>query len=205
MRYKILILLLILIVTGCAPKPNPNAQIQKAIVETLVAMPTTEAPAIPTPYPSPTPFTLAGLFCEYQFCIGHPDDVPFYDVQAINTNQATPSNYSGGLLAGHNSSFTLFVQVIWQSAPNTSDPQFMLDLILDDVDTRSGNLDVKLIRNMNVAYIPITTTATPVLPFGAAGAWICGERAFAWKVYSPQAESTQALFDAALDRFSCNQ
>jgi hypothetical protein len=204
MRNKILILLA-LIVTACAPKPNQDAQIQQAVIATLVAMPTTAAPPIPTPYPSPTPFSLTGLFCEYQFCIGHPDDVPFYDVQAINTNQSTPSNYSGGLLAGHNSNFMLFVQVIWQSAPNTSDPQFMLDLILDDVDTRSGNLDVKLIRNMNVVYIPITTTATPVLPFGAAGAWICGERAFAWKVYSPQAENTQALFDAALDRFSCNQ
>jgi hypothetical protein len=204
MRYKILILLA-LIVTACAPKPNQDAQIQQAVIATLVAMPTTAAPPIPTPYPSPTPFSLTGLFCEYQFCIGHPDDVPFYDVQAINTNQATPSNYSGGLLAGHNSNFMLFVQVIWQSAPNTSDPQFMLDLILDDVDTRAGNLDVKLIRNMNVVYIPITTTATSVLPFGAAGAWICGERAFAWKVYSPQAENTQALFDTALDRFSCNQ
>jgi hypothetical protein len=204
MRYKILILL-VLIVTACAPKPAPNGQIQQAIISTLVAMPTTTAAPIPTPYPSPTPFSLAGLFCEYQFCIGHPDDVPFYDVQAINTNQTNPSNYSGGLLAGHNSNFTLFVQVIWQSAPNTSDPQFMLDLILDDVDTRAGNLDVKLIRNMNVVYIPITTTATTVLPFGAAGAWICGERAFAWKVYSPQAENTQGLFDAALDRFSCNQ
>jgi hypothetical protein len=204
MRNKILILLA-LIVTACAPKPNQDAQIQQAVIATLVAMPTTAAPPIPTPYPSPTPFSLTGLFCEYQFCIGHPDDVPFYDVQAINTNQATPSNYSGGLLAGHNSNFMLFVQVIWQSAPNTSDPQFMLDLILDDVDTRAGNLDVKLIRNMNVVYIPITTTATSVLPFGAAGAWICGERAFAWKVYSPQAENTQALFDTALDRFSCNQ
>jgi hypothetical protein len=80
----------------------------------------------------------------------------------------------------------------------------MLDLILDDVDTRVGNLDVKLIRNMNVIYIPISTTATTVLPSGAAGAWICGERAFAWKVYSPQAENTQALFDEAFNRFRCN-
>jgi hypothetical protein len=204
MRYKISILLF-LIVTACAPKSDPNEQIQQAVIATLVALPTTTAPPVPSPYPSPTPFSLAGLFCEYQFCIGHPDDVSFYDVQAINSNQTNPSNYSGGLLAGHNSNFTLFVQVIWQSAPNTTDPQFMLDLILDDVDTRSGNLDVKLIRNMNVVYIPITTTATPVLPFGAAGAWICGERAFAWKLYSPQADNTQALFDTALDRFSCNQ
>ena len=81
----------------------------------------------------------------------------------------------------------------------------MLDLVLDDVDTRVGTLSVKLIRNMNVVYIPITSIATPVLPFGAAGAWICGDRAFGWKVYSPQAENTQALFDMTLDRFTCNR
>jgi hypothetical protein len=126
----------------------------------------------------------------------------FFDVSAQN-NPASPSTYSQGLTAAFNGN--LFIQVIWQLAPGTADPQFMLDLILDDVDTRIGTLDVKLIRNMNVVYTPITTTTTPVLPFGAVGAWICGERAFAWKVYSPQAENTQALFDMALDRFSCNQ
>ena len=95
--------------------------------------------------------------------------------------------------------------MIWQLAPETSDPQFMLDLILDDTDTRIGNMDVKLIRDMNVIYTSISTTATPVLPFGSAGAWICGERAFAWKVYSPQAENTQGLFDSAFERFQCQQ
>jgi hypothetical protein len=99
----------------------------------------------------------------------------------------------------------LFIQTIWQLSPGSADPQFMLDLILDDVDTRVGNLDVKRIRDMNVIYIPITSTASPVLPFGAAGAWICGDRAFAWKVYSPQADNTQGLFEQAFDRFRCNQ
>ena len=199
---KITLLLLTLIVTGCNLRPTPK--IPQDIVSTSVVSTPTFIP-IPTPYPSPTPFNLKGLFCEYQFCVGHPDDVPFYDVQAINSNQTNPSNYSGGFLAGHDSNFSLLIQVIWQLAPGSADPQFMLDLILDDVDTRVGTLDVKLIRDMNVIYIPITTTATPVLPFGAAGAWICGERAFAWKVYSPQAENTQSLFDMALDRFTCNR
>ena len=81
----------------------------------------------------------------------------------------------------------------------------MLDLILDDVDTRVGDLNVSLIHDMNVIYAPITTTATPVLPYGAVGAWICGERAFAWKVYSPQADNTKALFDEAFNRFRCNK
>jgi hypothetical protein len=202
MRYKPLILL-ILIVTACAPKANPNAQIQQAVAATLSAIPTSTANPIPTPYPVPTPFDLKGLFCEYQFCIGHPIEMAFYDVSAVTSNQSSPNTYQNGLMAAYNGN--LLIQVMWQLAPGSSDPQFMLDLILDDVDTRVGTLDVKLIRDMNVIYIPITSTATPVLPFGAAGAWICGDRAFGWKVYSPQAENTQSLFDMALDRFTCNR
>lgn len=171
-------------------------------MQTVAAMPTNSIAPPSPPLPTPTPFDLKGLFCEYQFCVGHPADMAFFDVSA-QTNPASPSTYSQGLIAAFNAN--LFIQMIWQIAPGTADPQFMLDLILDEVDTRVGNLDVKLIRDMNVIHTPITSTATPVLPFGAAGAWICGERAFAWKVYSPQAENTQALFDQAMDRFRCNR
>src|SRR6185503_6555302 len=131
------LLFLALIVSACSLKRDPLIQSPvNPFPSTVVSTPTLIP--IPTLIPSPTPFDLKGLFCEYQFCVGHPEDVPFYDVQAINTNQTNPSSYSGGILAGHNSNFTLFVQVIWQSAPNTSDPQFMLDLILEDgLDTRA--------------------------------------------------------------------
>jgi hypothetical protein len=125
-----------------------------------------------------------------------------FDVNA-QSGATSSSSYSQGLLAAF--SENVFIQVMWQLASGSTDPQFMLDLILDDVDTRTGALDVKLIRDMNVVFTPITTTATAVLPFGGAGAWICGERAFAWKVYSSQAENAQALFDAAMDRFQCNR
>lgn len=195
-------LLLVLILTACAPKPDPNVQIQVAVLQTLAAMPTGTSQPPPIPLPTATPFDLAGLFCEYRFCVGHPTDMAFFDVSA-QKNPAAPSTYSQGILAAFNAN--LFIQMIWQIAPGTADPQFMLDLILDDVDTRVGALDVKLIRDMNVIYTPITSTATPVLPFGAAGAWICGERAFAWKVYSPQADNTQALFEQALERFQCKR
>jgi len=118
-------------------------------------------------------------------------------------NPASPSSYSQGLLAAFNGS--LFIQVIWQVAPGTADPQFLLDSILEDgLDARVGNLDVKLIRDMNVVYTPITSTASPLLPNGAAAAWPCGDRVFAWKVYTPQADNVQAIFDLAMDRFQCN-
>ena len=196
------IFLFMIILTACARKADPNLQIQVAVASTLAALPISTAAPIPTPHPTATPFDLKGLFCEYQFCIGHPIDMAFFDVSAQN-NPGAPSAYSQGLLAAFNGN--LFIQVMWQLAPGTSDPQFMLDLILDDVDSRVGTLDVKLIRDMNLIYTSIASTTTPILPFGAAGAWICGERAFAWKVYSPQAENTQALFDMAMDRFQCNR
>jgi hypothetical protein len=82
----------------------------------------------------------------------------------------------------------------------------VLDLVLDEgLDTRVGTLDVKLIRDMNVVYTPITTAASPVLPFGGAAAWTCGERVFAWKSYTPDEASAPGLFESALARFTCSR
>jgi hypothetical protein len=142
-----------------------------------------------------------GLFCEYQFCIGHPPEIAYYDVFA-QRDPLTPSNYSQGFIAAYNAN--LFIRIMWQSAPDAKDPQFLLDLILES-DTRTGNMDAKLIRNMNVLYTAVTTIATPVLPYGGAAAWNCGDRVFAWKVYTPQAESAGPLFDSTIARFTCEQ
>jgi len=199
-------MLLLFLLAGCAPKtttPNLEAQIHQSVSATMSAIPTAASIPTSTPYPSPTPFNLAGLFCEYQFCIGHPADVAFFDVSA-QQNPAAPSSYGQGMIAALNAN--LFIQVIWQTAPGIADPEFMLDTILDDeIDFRDSALDVKLVRNMNVMYTAITSTATPLLPFGGSSAWTCGDRVFAWKVYSPQAETAGPLFEEMLARFACGQ
>jgi hypothetical protein len=204
MRYHLLWLILLVIVTACRPRttPTPGIDINDAIATTLASLPTSAPSPVPTPYPTATAFTLEGLFCEYQFCVGHPIEMAFFDVGA-QQNAGSPSTYTQGIIASYNAN--LFIQMVWQIAPGTSDPQFMLDLILDDVDTRVGTVEVKLIRDMNVVYTPITSTASPILPFGGAGAWICGERAFAWKVYTPDEASPPGLFESALARFICNR
>lgn len=204
MRYRLLLLILLCIVTACRPRttPTPGIDINDAIATTLASLPTSAPSPIPTLYPTPTAFDLKGLFCEYQFCVGHPLDMAFFDVGA-QQNAGSPSTYTQGIIASYNSN--LFIQMVWQIAPGTSDPQFMLDLVLDDVDARVGTVEVKLIRDMNVVYTPITSTASPILPFGGAGAWICGERAFAWKVYTPDEASAPGLFESALARFICNR
>lgn len=210
MRYRLLFSLIITliacIVTACGPKPDPEAQIRQIVAATLAAIPRTTASPPPTaiPIPTATSFDLAGLFCEYQFCIGHPADMALYDVSAVNSNQANPSTYQTGLMASY--SGNLLIQVIWQFSPGTSDPRFLLDLILEDgLDTPAANPEVKLIRDMNVVYAPITTTATTVLPFGGAAAWTCGDRVFAWKAYTPDEASATSLFDTALARFVCKR
>lgn len=191
------------ILSACAPKADPNIQIQIAVASTLAAIPTATSPPIATPHPSPTPFNLEGVFCEYQFCLGHPIDMAYYDVSA-QQNAASPSTYSQGIIAAFNGN--LFMQTIWQLSPGSEDPQFLLDLILDDgLDTRFGNLDVKRIRDMNVIYTPISSIATPLLPFGGAAAWTCGDRVFAWKSYTPDESSAQALFESAFLRFQCSR
>jgi len=198
--------LILLLTAACTLKPatpDPNTQIQIAVAETLASIPTVTPIPPSTPFPSPTPFSLAGLFCEYQFCIGHPIDMAFYDLSAVQ-NQAAPSTFSQGLMGALNGN--ILIQLMWQTAPGAADPKFMMDaLITPSMDTPQGSLDVFRLRDMNVVYIPITSTATPILPFGGAGAWTCGDRVFAWKVYLTQAESARPLFDEALSRFTCGK
>jgi hypothetical protein len=204
MKKTLIILSALIFASACGPRtPDANQQIQMAVQQTLAAIPTY------TPYPSPripatpTLVGLEGLFCEYQFCIGHPADMAFFDVSAQH-NTAAPSTLSQGLMAAYNAN--LFIQIAWQDAPGTNDSQFMLNLIIDDkVDTRSGSLSPFLVRDLTVLYVPISTTATPVLPYGAAASWTCNGRAFAWKVYTPQPDTAKGLLDEALQKFRCNK
>jgi hypothetical protein len=208
MRQFLRIFLLVFILTSCSlpgirPAPTPGIQIDDAIATTLASIVTNTPAPFPTVLSTSTPFDLRGLFCEYQFCIGHPQDMAFYDVNA-QQNIGTPSTYSQGILASFNAN--LFLQVMWQISPGAADPQFLLNLIMDpETDTRVGTLEVKLVRDMNVIYTPMTSTASPNLPFGGAAAWTCGDRVFAWKAYTPDDTTAPGLFEGALSRFDCNQ
>jgi hypothetical protein len=183
--------------------PDPNVQIQIAVNATLAAIPSVTPAPTTRPYPTPTPFSLTGLYCEYQFCIGHPPEMAFYDVVAKqNPGSATSSTNENGILAAHNNS--LFIQLIWQHAPGATDPIFLMDLILEDgLDIPLGAYNLRLIHDLNVLSSPITSTASALLPFGGVAGWVCGDRVFAWKVYTPQDGTAEALLQEALGRFRC--
>lgn len=184
---------------------TPTLPVDDAVATMLAGIKANTPVVVSTlaPVPTATLFDLRGLYCEYQFCIGHPQDMAFYDVNA-QQNVGSPSTYSAGILASYNTN--LFIQVMWQISPGASDPTFLLNLILNQqTDASAGNQEIKLVGDMNVIYTPITSTASPNLAYGGAAAWTCGDRVFAWKVYTPDQTSAAGLFDEALKRFTCNK
>lgn len=195
------ILLLLFILAACKPKATaPTTSVEDAVASILTAQPQPTIQATYTPYPTFTPAApaLEGLFCEYQFCVGHPADTALFDVNTAED----PSSYSDGILAAY--SVDYFNLFIWQFNNGSDDPQFMLDLVMDaNVDTRVGTLDVKLLGDITAFYTPITNITS--VPNGGAAAWVCGDRAFGWKAYTGNAELAYSLFEEAVRKFRCSQ
>ncbi len=195
-----ILLLLTLSLSACKPKMPASADISSAVAATLAAFPQPTPQPTFTPYPTITPHApaLEGLFCEYKFCIGHPASIALFDTRDIKN----PSIYNEGMLAAYSPDF--FNLVIWQPNNGLDDPQFMLEIILEEgLDTRDGNLDVNLLGDLSTFYSPITTSASEVLPVGGVAVWMCGDRAFAWKAYTPTQEIAKNLFDNAMKKFQC--
>jgi len=202
---KILLwLITVLMLTACqaaAPTPSPQAQIEAAVAATLAAIPTATLKPIPTQAPTPTLISLEGVFCEYGFCIGHPQDFYLLD-QGATRQPPQPGTYGYGILFGYSQS--LFIQIAWSTSNPNFDPQTTMHLILEETEALQGALEAQLVRDLNVYYQPISTV-TKALPFGGIAAWQCGGRDFVWKVYTPQDGMAQTLLKQALERFRCQK
>ncbi len=196
--------LILLLLTFCAPKADPSIQIQQAVAATIAAIPSSTSAPLPTPYPSPTPIKLTGLFCEYEFCIGHPAYTNFFDKIALE-NPEYPSTYQKGNITALSREPLQLILMIWLHAPGTTDPQFLMDTLLADAtDLQTGTLDAQLIHDMNVISAPINTTVSPDITSGRIAGWVCGDRVFAWKIYAKDSATAEAIFKESINRFACN-
>ncbi|OQY32053.1 MAG: hypothetical protein B6243_07760 [Anaerolineaceae bacterium 4572_5.2] len=196
---------LLLILNACKPSPpstSPENAIAAAVAGTLAAQPVPTIQPTYIPYPTYTPYSpdLHGLFCEYAFCIGHPADIALFNA----TDADNPNTYSNGMLAAYRLP-DFFNIIIWQLNHGSDDPQFMLDLVMGfgGQDSHRGNLDVSLIGNLTTFYAPLTVSANKTLPSGGVAAWVCGDRAFGWMVYTPTEEIAYILFQEAMSKFTC--
>jgi hypothetical protein len=114
-RFLLILLVCLSFITACGPAtPSVDEQISIAVQQTIAAIPTFTPYPPPRILPTPTLVNIAGLFCEYQFCIGHPAEMAFFDVSA-QRNPTAPSTAAQGLLAAYNAN--LFIQFVWQDAP----------------------------------------------------------------------------------------
>lgn len=208
MSKKNLIFIIILILaalSACKPKTAPSAesQINAAVAATIAAQPEPAIYPTYTPYPTFTPaaHALQGLFCEYQFCIGHPADLALFDARP----KENPSVYSDGMLAAYRTDF--FNLIAWQYNHGSDDPQFMFDLIMgfSGIDSQRGTLDVSLLGDLTTFYAPLTIPANKNFPVGGVAAWVCGDRAFSWMAYTTNEELARALFEEAISKFRCNE
>lgn len=195
------LLALSLALGACAspvPKPDADRQVAAAVAATLAAIPTNTPYPVPTPYPTPTAMSLDGLFCEYGFCIGHPEHITPFDLNAAETR--VPSDHTSGKLVGYASDLLLLI--VWQAG--ATDSQYILNLVAQASGGRlTGNLEARLIGNYNVLYQPVQPPPDSTLPYGGAAAWQCGQRGFGWLVYTAQDGSAPELLNQALSRFIC--
>jgi len=203
MNFKRLVIVMIIanLLAACTPKAtvSPEREIAKAIIATVAALPSQ------TPYPTQTPqvtpqIDLNGIFCEYQFCIGHPGDIAFFDANP----DANPSSYGQGKVAAYKQD--LFFVVVWGEAKGSWAPDANLALIMqENGDTALGSMDMQLVGPLNVAAQALTPPTLTIFKLGLAATWRCGNRDFLWKVYTLQDADPTAYLTEALNKFRCKE
>jgi hypothetical protein len=201
------LLLFALTLAACGAKPSSETPAPAIdTVGTAVAAALTAVPPRPTytPYPTATPYPtpdLSGLFCEYEFCIGHPAGFPLFDLEVVNDYTANRSGYAQGILIGFDGNLYIFLS--WSQVAGQFDPGVMLAAALQtDVPQ-----EVRITEDINgrpVTYVLLQTTPSPVVPFGLVAAWQCGDRQFGWKIYTAQDGQGIEYLWQALGSFRCD-
>jgi hypothetical protein len=203
----IALLLFALTLAACGAKPSTEVPApQVDTVGTAVAAALTAIPPRPTytPYPTATSYPspdLSGLYCEYEFCIGHPAGFPLFDLEVVNDYTVNRSDYAQGMMIGFNE--TLYFFLSWSQMAGEFDPGVMLAAALQ-ADVPQEVRITEDIDGRPVTYILLQSTSSPVVPFGLVAAWQCGDRQFGWKVYTTQDGQGIEYLWQALSRFRCN-
>jgi hypothetical protein len=196
---------LCLLLSACLPKSIPNSPPQADMVGTSVAAALTAIPPQPsyTPYPTQTPYPtldLGGMFCEYEFCIGHPDGVPLFDLEAVNDYTSNRSSTRQGMLITF--AENLYIFLAWSAMVGDYSPETMLAYTLQNDLPNDVRMTVD-INGYPVTYVLLKSTPSNMVPYGLAAAWVCGDRQFGWKAYVSQDGQALEFLRQAMSRFTC--
>lgn len=197
------------LVAGCGSKPEPTATPAPTYTPypeptpypTYTPNPTATPYPEPTPYPTYTPYPepepqlpdLTNLFCEYEFCIGHPTEAHLTDIQAPEEW----NTYRNGVVMGVSATGILAVE--WHIRTRT---EWNLENEIDemiDKDTPLADVTEEMMGQYSVAYRPFQTTDK----YGVAGAWYCGERGFKAMVLVDDEDEGLDMLRQAMEAFTC--
>ncbi|MBN2388964.1 MAG: hypothetical protein JXB85_18255 [Anaerolineales bacterium] len=208
---KLISLLVLLLVAGSllaacgsretvvTPPVDTAATAVAAALTAIPPQPTHTPQPTYTPYPTPN---LAGLFCEYEFCIGHPSGFPFFDLEVLNDFTANRSSYQQGILIGFSDSLYIFLS--WSQLLGDYDPNVMLTVALQSDLPQDTRLTTDL-HGRPVTYTLLQTTPSDLMSYGLVAAWQCGDRQFGWKAYTLQDGQAIDHLRQALSRFACSR
>lgn len=229
-KFVILFLFLIIILAGCGQSEEEIAtHIAASAEETVAALPTatpyptstpyptfTPFPDLPTatpyptltPYPTPTAIStnLEGLYCNFDFCIGYPQDpiaaIPDYARSFIDEIVGDLNTFEEGGYSWLTNDVLIFMNWYVQ---RTDSPKEHVENALDDPDyTDVGVVTEATINNLEVAYAPYQATDSTV-PYRLFTVWRCGDRLFSYSIRSEEDVDLMPLLEKALNRFTCSE
>lgn len=223
-RFLMFCLFLMVVMAGCTVSEEELAnQVAVSVAETAAAIPTvtpypTLTPFPPlstaTPYPTLTPFpeptayptftpfptrNLADLFCEYDFCIGHPTEAYLVDMDAPDEW----SSYKAGSVFGIEDDTVMGVSWEIQTEARWDIEAEVLDFIGEN-QAIQGEVVQETIGDTLIAYASFNDLdPNEKRPYRLAAAWYCGNRGFVAMFVSDKDGFVIDLMRQALESFMC--
>jgi len=182
------------------PSPEPTAY------PTYTPYPEPTAYPTFTPYPTHTPYPsqildISNLFCEYDFCIGHPATLYLTDPSGID--QVDEWNiYGFGILVGVND---ILMILEWDASTEAEwDAKFEIEDMLADGEVIRGDVNEETVGDFMVTYVEYEhMDPSTMRPYGVAAAWFCGNRGFLLDISTQREGKAMDLAKQSIERFTC--
>jgi len=182
------------------PSPEPTAYPTHTPYPEPTAYPTF------TPYPTHTPYPsqvldISNLFCEYDFCIGHPATLYLTDPSGIDQVDEW-NTYGFGILVGVNGTLMMLE---WDASTEAEwDAQFEIEDMLSNEDVIRGDATEEMIGDFKVTYAEYEyMDLSRLRPYGVVAAWFCSNRGFVLDISTQREGIATDLVKQSIERFTC--
>ena len=230
-HFAMLLLFTVIILVGCGPSEEEiAAQVASSVIETVEAVPTVTPYPTLTPFPEPTPYPtftplptstpfptftplptstpvttdLDGLYCNFGFCVGYPQEpnvaIPNYATDFLDEIVGELNTVEEGGYVWLTDDVLVFLHWYVRSGS----PKDRVENALDDPDyTDVGEVIETTINDIEVAYAPYQAVES-VVPYRLFSVWRCGDRLFYYSIRSEEDIDLTPVLESAISSFVCS-